>query len=360
MKKLFTVLAAAVLCASVPFSGANAREPEYVLTFNLTIPPTHNRWVKAIKPWVDELEKRSDGRIKVEPYFAGALGKQAEVMESVRNGMAGLGEAGYAVSIGNFLFHEQLMTIFRPSRYAVRSMELMDAMEAAFPQEAERDWQGTHYLFTHSSEGGSFIGTRDKPITSLAQIKGLKIGVPGGGLRAERLKALGATVVGMPTPDMYMSLEKGVIDGVDVDVDLLVSRRLGEVVKHLTLLNDGGACWYMTMNEDVYAQLPDDLKQVVDELSGEYAKKLFGDFWREAQENSARVWIEDMGGQVHTLSAEEYALADKLYEEVERRDWIGFLAGKGLPAETMYAKFRELEDRCTVNIGDSSLAKMAR
>lgn len=360
MKNVLAALAAGAPGLGISASGVRAQEA-YILALNLTIPPTHNRWVKAIKPWVDELEKRSGGRIKVEPYCAGALSRQAGVMESVRTGMAQLGEAGYAVSIGNFLFHEQLLAVVTPSRYMLNTVDLIEAMEAAFPREAGRDWSGTRYLLTHSVDGGMFIGTRDKAVTSLADPEGMKIGVCGGGVRAERVRSLGATVVGIPTPDMYMSLEKGVIDGVLVDVDLLISRRIGEVVQHMTLLNNnGGACFYMAMNREAYDGLLDDRKQVVDELSGEYAKTLFRDFWRNSLESSARVWIDDMGGRFQVLPAADYAQADRLYEEVDRREWIGFLSDKGLPAAAMDAKFRELEAAYSIDITTSPLMAIGR
>ena len=41
--------------------------PEYVLSLNLPIPPIHTRWQGPLKAWVDEVEKRSEGRLKIEP-----------------------------------------------------------------------------------------------------------------------------------------------------------------------------------------------------------------------------------------------------------------------------------------------------
>lgn len=55
--------------------------------------PIHNRWTRALKPWADEIEKRSEGRIVIEPYFAQAISKQAEVVESVRTGIADHGRS---------------------------------------------------------------------------------------------------------------------------------------------------------------------------------------------------------------------------------------------------------------------------
>lgn len=75
MRKLIANLAAAALCLTV-LPGTSLADPEYVLSLNLPIPPIHTRWKDAIKPWCDELTRRSDGRIVVEPYFAEAISKQ--------------------------------------------------------------------------------------------------------------------------------------------------------------------------------------------------------------------------------------------------------------------------------------------
>lgn len=66
-------------------------------------------------------------------------------------------------------------------------------------------------------------------------------------------------------PDMYMSIEKGVIEGFIGDPDVITARRLGELVKYYTLLNLRGSLFYLTMNQDSYDSLPDDLKKVVDD-----------------------------------------------------------------------------------------------
>ena len=50
-------------------------------------------------------------------------------------------------------------------------------------------------------------------------------------------QALGASVVGMNMSDLYQAMQGGIIDGIVMDFDPLISRRYGEEVKHVTLLN---------------------------------------------------------------------------------------------------------------------------
>lgn len=107
-RTLLTLTLVAALCLPALFAQKSAAEEPIVLTFNLGMPPIHQRWVNAIKPWCDELEKRSNGRIKIEPYFANALGKRSDAMDSVRTGIADLAEAPFSSNPGAFPFHSQI------------------------------------------------------------------------------------------------------------------------------------------------------------------------------------------------------------------------------------------------------------
>lgn len=340
MNKITSILlgAAMILASAIPANAA-----DYVLSLNLAIAPVHNRWIMAIKPWADEITKRSEGRIVIEPYFAQALGKQAEVVESVRTGVADLGEATFTVGgLGRYPFHEQILNLVRPSLCTVDAASLVRSLHESFPKEAMKDVEGTHLLFVEGHTMGMLIGTRDKAIKSLEDLKGMKIGVSGGGIRLERARALGATVVGVSLPDMYMSLEKGVIDGAVVDCEVLVSRKLGDIIKNLTLVNLGGSVFYCVMNKDTYDSMPEDLQKIIDDVSREYAPKLFSDFWNDMQYNSLERWQKEQGGKLHMLSDADYAKADAL-AEATYNDWLAFSKEKGLPAEAILAKFRELE-----------------
>lgn len=358
MKKLLSFAICLVLGLMLA-APAKAAEPEYVLSLNLAIAPVHNRWLQAIKPWADEIKKRSNGRIEIEPYFAQALSKQAEVVESVRNGAADIGEATFTVGgLGRYPFHEQLLNLTKPSNATTDSATLVYEMQEAFPEAAKKDIEGTKPLFMEGHSMGMLIGTRDKPIKTLDDLKGMKIGVSGGGIRADRVKALGATVVGITIPDMYMALEKGIIDGAVVDMEVLVSRKLGDIIKHMTLLNMGGSVFYCVMNEDVFNNLPPDLQKVIEEVSTEFAPPVFKEFWDNQQYKSMEKWINEMGGKVYLLSPEDYARADEMVEPTYA-DWITFVEKKDLPAKDILAKFRDVEKKAMTPWPESKAAEKA-
>lgn len=346
MKKM--VLALVLMAGScVLFTGisvARAADESVVLTLNLGMPPVHQRWVKAIKPWCDELEKRSQGRLKVEPYFADALGKRSEALNSVRTGIADLAEAPFSTNPGQFPFHSQIFSAARPSLALNNSQSLMDELYVTFPELQAKELKGAKLLFTHSYPVGDCVMTKNTPVTTLAQLKGKKIAFQGGGLRFEKMKALGASVVGMSMADLYQALQSGIVDGIVMDFDPLISRRYGEEIKHVTLLNITGTGFYMAMNPQKYDSLPADLKKVVDDVSGEFATKLLEVFWAENVYGSLDKWIKEMGGTLYILSDEDYAKADQL-TAVSIDDWFKSINRSGLPGDAMKQTFLKLEEK---------------
>lgn len=339
MHKLTTVLTAVIL-SFITLSGTSFADAEYVLSLNLPIPPIHNRWKEAIKPWCDELTSRSGGRIVIEPYFAEAISNQAESLDSVRNGLADLTESAFGYE--RFPFYDRVFAVCSPSLSLDKPNDILHGMEKSFPQ-IRKELSGVHMLFTHALPVGMLLATKD-PVTKLEDIKGKKIAVIGGLAQANRLKALGASVVNIPVIDIYMALQQGIIDGSMADFQLLTSRRFGDLLKHVTLLPMNSSVFYSCINQDVYDSMPDDLKKIIDELSGEYAEKYFAEFWDRDQYSSLEAWQKEMGGTLHMFSDEDYAKAEELLRPLEE-DWVNILNEAGYPGSDMLKAYKELEQK---------------
>ena len=342
MKKLLPCLLAALLClpGTAAPEAARAADAEYVLSLNLPIPPIHNRWNYALKPWIEELEKRSNGRIRVEPYFAEALSKEADAFESVKTGVADMAEFSYDVAVGQFPFHERLFTIASPGVSMENPTAWVLEMQKSFP-EVMKEFDGVKLLFTHAQTVGMLVGSKE-PITSLADFKGRKINVLGDYQVARKMSELGASVVSIPMSDVFTSLQQGVIDAATCDYDLLVSRRMGDVVKRVTALQTTCFVFCVMMNQDVYDSMPEDLRQVIDSVSGEYGRAVFSEFWNTLPYQSLNTWMKDMGGELHVLTDAEYAEIDRRVEPVTA-EWVEIVTRAGYPGEAMAARMRELQ-----------------
>ena len=339
-----TMLALLVSGFCLNSGTAKAADEPIVLTLNLGMPPIHQRWVKALKPWCDELERRSNGRLVVEPYFADALGKRSEALNSVRTGIADLAEAPFSTNPGQFPFHSQIFSAARPSMALGNAQAMLNEFYAVYPQLLSEEIKGVKLLFTHAYPVGDCVMTKSSPIRTLDELKGKKIGFQGGGLRFDKMQALGATVVGMSMSDLYQALQSGIIDGIAMDFDPLISRRYGEEVKHVTLLNITGTGFYMVMNQATYDSLPPDLQKIMDEMAGEYADKLLDGFWSENVYGSLEKWMNEMGGTVYALSDADYARADAMTDKPIKA-WFNTIKLKGVSGDKLYQTFQTLEEK---------------
>ena len=211
------------------------------------------------------------------------------------------------------------------------------------PLQHEVIWDKLYRTTFWGQNGGPVIFAGISAIDiALWDIKGKKLGFEGGGLRFETMQALGASVVGMNMSDLYQAMQGGIIDGIVMDFDPLISRRYGEEVKHVTLLNITGTAFYVVMNQERYDSLPDDLKALVDDMSQNYGPNLLEKFWAENVYGSLDKWIKEMGGTVHVLSDEDYARADKL-AAVPAQAWFKSLDKAGYRGAELEKTFHQLE-----------------
>lgn len=338
-----TMLLAAALCLAVLGSApcaAQAADPEYELSFNLPIPPNHTRYEKVLKGWCAEVEKRSQGRLRIVPYFSEALSRQSEAFESVKNGVADLTETTFNSGNGQFPAHEAMFTALLPSRALANPTAFINALREQFPKMQE-ELAGTKLLFVHAHPVALMIGTKT-PVTSLADLKGRKISMLGRAVVSEKLRALGVSPIQLQTSEEFMAIQQGVVDGNMIEFDQLVSRRYGELLKCMTLVNLGSTAFFCVMNQDVYDGLPEDLQAVIDSVSGEYAEKLMADYWNTQEFESLKVWLDTMGGQLYMLTDEEYAAADRAVEPA-LQTWLDDVNAAGYDGQKLLDTIKALE-----------------
>ena len=191
-------------------------------------------------------------------------------------------------------------------------------------------------LWLHVTPAVKLI-TRKKPVRALADLKGLKIRVSGA-TAVKMGRALGFTPVSMPMGDLYLGLEKGVIDGVALPTEILISRRLGEVTKYVTDIDLGHDTFFVVMNQQSWDRLPADVKKVFDRLSGDWAVDFTGKAW-DKFDHEAKAKVKASGIEFISLSPEENARWKQLLEPI-KDEYAAELDAKGLPGTKV---LRELQ-----------------
>lgn len=188
---------------------------------------------QAAQRWADLLEEKSDGSMQIELFANSALGSKSELIDQMVLGenmitladgafYADYGVPDMGILFGPFLFEtwDDAWALVKSDWYAEQSELLAD--------------KGLTLLASNWAYGDRNLMTQE-PVSSPADLKGMKIRVPNNKIQMEGFSAMGATPVGMDLADVYSALQSGTINGVENPLSTLYGRSFQEVVQNITL-----------------------------------------------------------------------------------------------------------------------------
>lgn len=302
------------------------------LTYSSFFPPTHIQ-SQLSESWCREVEKRTEGRIKVQ-YFAGQTLTKAKVTyDSVVDGIADIGTSALAYTRGRF---PVISAIDLPFGYT-SGVQATKAANELYDKMKPKEFDETQVMFIHA-HGPGLIHTRDKPVRKLEDLKGLKIRSTG--MSAEVVKALGATPVPMPMPDSYQSLQKGVVDGSAYPVEANKGWKLGEVVDYMTAAYSAAytTSFFVVMNKDKWNSLSKQDQQIIEQINKEWAVK-HGEAWDSSDKEGLEFFLSQEGNKVIEIDKAE---SDRWAKAVEPiiSEYAAKLKSEGLDGDAVIKTIR--------------------
>ncbi|MBW2063487.1 MAG: TRAP transporter substrate-binding protein [Deltaproteobacteria bacterium] len=334
-RKMF--MAFVLVMGALLLTSAVAEARPIELSLSLIIPPKHLRNINVLQPWAKMIEERTHGKVKITPYYSGALAPPPQTFNSIVSGVADIGEGIAYATPGRFPLTETIMLPELGLETSLRCSRALWHLYKKFP-ELKSEYSGVKMLWLHVTPAVKLI-TRTRPVYSLKDLKGLKIRVSGA-TAVKMGKALGFTPVSMPMGDLYLGLEKGVIDGVALPNEILISRRIGEVTKYVTDIDLGHDTFFVVMNEQTWNRLPKDVQKVFEELSGDWAVDFTGKAW-DRFDKEAKEKVKQRGIKYITLAPAEKARWKKLLAPI-KEEYAAELDAKGLPGSRILRELRKL------------------
>lgn len=329
MKKKKRLLGISILLIATFLLTGSAFARPIELSFNLFISAQHNRYVHCHKPWIDMIEKRTGGKVKITPYFSNSLTPITEKFNSTVSGMADISEIVPWVTPGRYPMTE---IIALPELNLVTAENAGKALWHIYKTipEMQKEYKGVKVLFFHTSPK-MMIATKKKPFENLDDLSGLKIWGPGA-VPVPTGKALGYSPVAMPPGEIYLALDKGVLDGMVADFEILVSRRFYEVTNYLTTnAYIGHVPFGVIMNKGAWNRLPKEAQKVFEELTGDWAVKFYSET-RDQEELEAKKVAINKGMKLIELSPEMVRTMRDVVKSVKAK-YVADLKKKGLPGE---------------------------
>jgi len=246
-------------------SCAKRDSAEVVFRYANEQPEAALRSQSMIKFFKEQLEERSNGRIKVELFFGGVLGNERELMDFVQTGvLQGTRGGFFADANPKFILFTLpfLVDDWDQAQRLVKSDFTRKINEGA------REW-GFHVPATGISQGFRAHTNNKKPIRHPDDLKGLKMRVPSQEVYVQTSKAFGANPQELPYVEVYQALQTGVVDGQDNAPSNIWDFKIHEVSKYLTITNYATGPDPLMVNLGWYESLPYDLKVIFDKVSRE-------------------------------------------------------------------------------------------
>jgi len=154
---------------------------------------------QALENWGKELEKRTDGRIKVKYYPGCTLASMPQQYDAVVKGMADVGMHIIGTTMGRF---PQSEVLDLPLGWPGDTTTTKVANEY-YDKFKPKDLDAVKVLWLHGS-GPSWVCMLKSPVNKLEDLRGVKMRT--GGNNTDYMKALGGTPVGMPMTEVYDAL----------------------------------------------------------------------------------------------------------------------------------------------------------
>jgi TRAP-type C4-dicarboxylate transport system substrate-binding protein len=292
---------------------------------------------EVIEPYFTELEKRTNGRVKVEQHWNGELVNLIDAYDFMLKGSVDMAEYFPSMLAGRFPMDD--VVSFSPfDAQCNRPARVIYELGQEFPEMLE-PYKDAKLLWRVPGYSVGMVTTK-KAIRDLEGSKGYKL-TPVGQWSSKLMEALGWTPTSVPPEESTSSLETGVIDGTGISMYLLWEFGWGPIVKYLTkpicvdemLVN-------CSMNWDTWNSLPKDVQDTIDDMDEWILdirdKAIVNNFYESLPKAT-----EEFGIEIIELSAEEQAKFNAAVMPV-REAFVADMESKGLPGQKLLDKYLEL------------------
>jgi TRAP-type C4-dicarboxylate transport system substrate-binding protein len=338
---LFLLVATFSLTSNIHTSSAQSTGSTKPIHFSMSSFLPAEMFVNKliISEWITNVAAATNGRVKIDLYPGCTLTGVSDMYQGILKGVADIGLGVVAYQLQKFPLIEmfELPGLSYPNSL-VSTMTTWDG----YKKYKDLVFTDTQMLFLMTT-GPGFLGTVKKPVYTLEDLKGLEINSTGS--TAEAAKALGAVPVNIPSPEIYLALQKGILKGQICPPEFFKSFRTGEIVRYVTVPSSAlyNKVWFVAMNLKKWNALQPDIQKAINNVSNEIwmekAAKLFDTYAQGGLD-----FVKEKGGEIIYLSPEENARWAELLKVVPEK-YIQELNAKGLPGQAVWDDAVQLSKR---------------
>ncbi|MFC1533467.1 TRAP transporter substrate-binding protein DctP [Thermodesulfobacteriota bacterium] len=322
---MFVILTGTVICAT---------EKPIILRY-ANVYPNNHPFTKGDLDYQAKIIKETNGRVKFRNYFSKTLVSAREGYEDISKGVADMASFSGSYSKSGFTIARRISGFYHGIYSEDARVNIFKALQKKYPEYA-KEYEKVKPMMI--SNGLHYQLQCKKPVRTIADMKGLQFKATATWIKI--LTALGAVGQNVPMGEVYIALQKGIIDGCMAPLETLKTFRFAEVVKGVTESPIViGGYYSRGMNWGVWNKLPPDVQKVFDdniETRGDLTKK--------------RARATDQGGidlaKKHGVVFLKFSKSDlaRFYEVMDETCLVlaKDLDGKGLPGTPIYNDIRRM------------------
>ncbi|VTU38323.1 Extracytoplasmic solute receptor protein YiaO [Variovorax sp. PBL-H6] len=306
------LLAALPLALAFPLaSQAQTRE----LKAGTSMAPDHPAAMMLTK-FSEVLAQKSGGKLKMTVHNSGVLGADMQQQQQLQAGTQDVMTTGTATMAGQI---KEMAILDFP--YVFQSGEEFDrTMDGAMGKLlADKAYEKGWVVLGYTHNGFRNTTNSKRPITKWEDFDGLKLRVIQNAMYIDMFKQLGANPTPMPVTEVYTALETKAVDGQENPLAQIVTMRMQEVQKYLSLTQHSINSEALLMGRKSWDKLSKDEQAMVMSAAGE-AKA----FKRQQLATLEKQWLESVkkvGMQVNEVTlAERERMAARLKPVIDRQN----------------------------------------
>ena len=208
---------------------------------------------QGVARFVDLVDKKSQGRIKIKPFYNGALGNDVQVTSSLQGGTIEFTVPQTSTLTGMV---KEFEILDFPFLFA-NEQDAEKVLDGATGQKLLDKLPAKGLIGLAYWENGFFNATNSKhPIQKWEDFQGLKFRAVQAKISQETIKALGANPVPLAVPELYTALETRTVDGQGTPSAVIAALKLNEVQKYLSLTKHSYGAFLPLVSKKFWDSLP--------------------------------------------------------------------------------------------------------
>lgn len=262
-------LAAGLVAVSALGVSVGPAASETTIRIGHVLADTHS-WHIAAQGFADEVNEKTEGRVKVEVFAGGQLGNEKDMIEGLQFGAV----QGGVIGGGSFQSIEPKLGIIEMP-YAWNSREqafaALDGDLGAYLG-GLLDAKGIKVLAWWEN-GYRNVTNSKHPINTPADLAGLKIRVTPDKVRLATFEALGAQPAPLAFGELYSALQQGVFDAQENPLAIIFSSSFFEVQKYVSMTQHVWGSAALVVSSQVWGQITPEDQAIVEAAAQSWGLK---------------------------------------------------------------------------------------